>query len=750
MAFLGFQMFGSAGKTMVEVSVIGFLMGTCIAFYVVIGDLSPMIISKIINVEGYSHDAVRRFLIIFITITCVVPLCFQKSIESLSFVCRASIGFYVCLTLKTVFESIERFENDPNWASNIDLWKPSGILKCIPIFSMAMSCQMQLFEVYETMGFPGSFDRIRKTVHHATSICCIVYCVIGFFGYLAFYNQTLSGNILTNFKPSTANDAITIGFILSIACSFPLVIFPCRTSLASFLHRKSSHSEIAAYVPESKYKPLTLFIIFSTMILGILVPSVEVIISLVGSTVGVLVCILFPATCFVKIMQKSSAEKTFAQIIIIIGFIIMILGTYANLIAIDTSQSGSHLDEKTLLNEPVIEHPKDDPKLVQEIAKPEIVKELEDTVKKKDKSEVKISEDGIKKEEQEIADEKVDVSKDPQVEIQEKNEEIQELKESNDKLEKEVLEMKEVLVKQNEETQKLVLQKFEEIAEKVDKIEKQSLESGPSAKDKPHEEVAKPENVEKIVQTPVVGNIVNEPAIHVNINPVVKTSEEKPENVKTELKTQEEEAKPEVLKLNPVESKPKAEAFKSDPAELKPEAEALKAYPNDSKQQAEALKADLIKSKPAAESLKVDPVESKPAAEDLKLAVESKAAPADTKFLPERPAERVVAKSEEKPVNHETRVDPIVKLIKSQEPLSYQVGEKMMESKKANGTINKIVKDPAAPNPDSSEIKNEMRKKRDTSENESETALNSLEKTLNNFELKSIITRELKATSDEA
>jgi sodium-coupled neutral amino acid transporter 10 len=58
---LGFHAFGSFGKTIVELCVIGYLMGTCVAFYVVIGDLSPEIMGKFINLSAnnYSVSTIR-------------------------------------------------------------------------------------------------------------------------------------------------------------------------------------------------------------------------------------------------------------------------------------------------------------------------------------------------------------------------------------------------------------------------------------------------------------------------------------------------------------------------------------------------------------------------------------------------------------------------------------------------------------------------------------------------------------------
>lgn len=49
--FAAFHIFGPSGKLMVELCLIGYLMGTCIAYFVVVGDLGPQIVSKLFGVE---------------------------------------------------------------------------------------------------------------------------------------------------------------------------------------------------------------------------------------------------------------------------------------------------------------------------------------------------------------------------------------------------------------------------------------------------------------------------------------------------------------------------------------------------------------------------------------------------------------------------------------------------------------------------------------------------------------------------
>lgn len=304
------------------------------------GDLGPQIVSKMFSLNTTDFPNLRTWVMIGVTVFCILPLAMLKNVDSLSTVCAASIGFYVCLVVKIVLES-EAHIVTHDWVEKVEYWRPAGILQCLPIFSMALSCQMQLFEVFESIN-NQSVEKLNGIVRNATWICTFVYIAVGFFGYVAFCTQTFSGNILMNFSPSFGSDVIKIGFVLSVAFSFPLVIFPCRASIYSLLYRKG-HTDNSGYIPETRFKVITTCLVSCALCIALMIPSVELIIGLVGSTIGVAICIMFPAFCFRKIVKKDSTERTLAQFIFISGFCLMILGTFANLTAIDEQRSGAHL-----------------------------------------------------------------------------------------------------------------------------------------------------------------------------------------------------------------------------------------------------------------------------------------------------------------------------------------------------------------------------------------------------------------------
>ncbi|XP_015190425.1 PREDICTED: putative sodium-coupled neutral amino acid transporter 10 [Polistes dominula] len=332
---LAFYAFGYMGKFLVELFIIGFLVGTCIAFFVVVGDLGPQIVGKLIDKKP---DDIRTSLLLITSIFIILPLGLLRNIDSLSSICTATVGFYACLVLKVFTESIQHiFAGD--WTNNVYFWRSSGILQCLPIFSMALFCQTQLFEIYETI--PNvSLEKMNDVVRGALNICTLVYLCVGFFGYIAFCTQPFTGNILMSFEPSISSDMIKMGFFFSVAFSFPLVIFPCRASLNSLLFRRvHTHEPSMNYMPEVRFRCLTIAIVSFSVITGILMPNIEFVLGLVGSTIGVMICLMFPAAFFISMSNKHTNERLLAQAILFVGVWIMVLGTYANLYAMEESSN---------------------------------------------------------------------------------------------------------------------------------------------------------------------------------------------------------------------------------------------------------------------------------------------------------------------------------------------------------------------------------------------------------------------------
>lgn len=337
--FLAFHVFGSAGKMAVELGIIGFLMGTCIAYFVVVGDLGPQIIAKMFNIN--QSDILRTSIMVIVSLVCVLPLGLLRNVDSLSNVSAATIGFYFCLVIKVISEATSQLLTS-EWGT-VEHWKPEGVLQCVPIFSMALFCQTQLFEIFESMP-TLSLEKMNVVTKNAINICTAVYFTLGLFGYIAFNKHDISGNILMSLSPTMASDVIKLGFVMSLAFSFPLIIFPCRASLYSFLYRKvhsSQHDHIINHsIPAATFRAITAGIVGAALAASLLLPNVELVLGLLGASVGVLVCVAFPAACFLHLTCKNTNERVLAKVVLVLGLGIMVLGTYANL------QAAEHAPDK--------------------------------------------------------------------------------------------------------------------------------------------------------------------------------------------------------------------------------------------------------------------------------------------------------------------------------------------------------------------------------------------------------------------
>ncbi|CAL1271951.1 unnamed protein product [Larinioides sclopetarius] len=495
--FLAFHAFGSTGKLAVEMSVIGFLIGVCIAFFVVIGDLGPPLAAEFLSIDNSPN--LRTNVLMLVGLCVALPLGMLRKIDSLTSLSALSIAFYLCLILKIFAEAVPNLAAN-EWWYEVNWWKSDGILPCLPIFSMALSCQTQLFEFFDTMNDP-SLKRMQSVINGAVHLCSTVYIMVGTLGYIAFHDKVITGNVLVFLTPSAITEIIKLGFILTVAVSFPLCLFPCRTSLHSLLFKQGfgHHDLNVTVIPENRFRILTISLIIVTIGVAIMLPNIEFVLGIIGSTIGTLICLIFPAVIFIHDTSKNTTEKRMAQILMGIGFFILIACTYSTLQ--ETNTRPNPVEEQIKVIVRVTPAP---PKIVSSLA-PEIhssiIAPLKEEVilldKEKEKKELdnKISDEQKRLEPPVPQEPEIKVEQnadlDPQA-LQKEDKEIQ--KDMNppasnvaevSKKEKDIDKQEKLLQKLEEQhkEQKLILEQQKKVLEEL-KLHKESHEAGDLLKKK--------------------------------------------------------------------------------------------------------------------------------------------------------------------------------------------------------------------------------------------------------------------------
>jgi len=312
-----------------EVMLVLYLVGSCIAYMTVMGDIIGPVAR---HWAGHHFYTTRDFLIVSFAIFVMFPLCLLKRIDVLAL---ASVLAVLSCSYLAVFVSYEGIEElvkngfDKVHSERLDF----QFLAALPLICFAYQCQIMVPPVYSNLK-NANLSKMSIITAGALTICTLLYVPVGSFGYIKFGDDTDS-DILLNFDVGNVGASIArmcVAFTVTLA--YPINNFPARLTIASMLFKDNDPSTKRLYL-------ITGVTFVINLAVAILVPSITVVFSILGATLGVSMIFFYPALFAWKLQQRLNSQgKSYrayqigAGVLGIVGIFIASTGTYLTIASV--------------------------------------------------------------------------------------------------------------------------------------------------------------------------------------------------------------------------------------------------------------------------------------------------------------------------------------------------------------------------------------------------------------------------------
>jgi len=317
---IGQAAFGTTGRLIISIVLYVELYGCCVEYVILESDnLSSLFPNAHINLGGYILNAHYLFAIA-LTIA-VLPTVWLRNMSVLSYISAggvvASVLVTVCLFWIGLVDNVG-FQIESTRTLNL-----SSFPVAIGLYGYCYSGHAVFPNIYTSMAKRSQFPMVLLT---SFGICGVLYAVVAIMGYMMFGESTESQFTLNLPTNLVASNIAVWTTVVNPFTKYALTMHPVALSLEELLPSDRMKSYIYPIL-------IRTCLVFTTLGVALSIPFFGLVMSLIGSLLTMLVTLILPCVCFLRITKGKITrfQGSLCAFIIVVGVISSVIGTYSSL-----------------------------------------------------------------------------------------------------------------------------------------------------------------------------------------------------------------------------------------------------------------------------------------------------------------------------------------------------------------------------------------------------------------------------------